>query len=126
VQVTIGIEQNMAAQLIQQGQTVPSPVPGFALLDTGASTTCIDDDVAQQLGLPVTNQMPMVSASHTSMRNVYPCSIDIVGLPVPISALSAMGAALAPQGIIALIGRDLLRHCTLFYNGVTGEFTLSI
>lgn len=33
---------------------------------------------------------------------------------------------MAPQGLLALIGRDVLQHCTLLYNAVTGEITLSI
>ena len=50
----------------------------------------------------------------------------IEGFPVSIEVPMAIGAVLASQGIIALIGRDLLRHCTLFYNGIGGELTLSI
>ena len=37
-----------------------------------------------------------------------------------------MGAALKEQGLLLLIGRDLLAHCTLFYNGPTGQITLSL
>ena len=37
-----------------------------------------------------------------------------------------MGANLAPQGLIALIGRDVLRHGTLFYNGVDGSISFAI
>ncbi len=29
------------------------------------------------------------------------------------------------MGLMILIGRDLLRYCTLFYNGPAGQFTLS-
>jgi hypothetical protein len=43
-----------------------------------------------------------------------------------INAERAIGAALAVQGYIALIGRDALINCTLFYNGPMGAFTLSI
>jgi hypothetical protein len=37
-----------------------------------------------------------------------------------------MGAALKEMGLLLLIGRDLLQYCTLFYNGATGQITLSI
>jgi hypothetical protein len=30
-----------------------------------------------------------------------------------------------PQGLLMLIGRDFLQHCTLFYNGIAGQVTLS-
>lgn len=127
VQVTVSIAQNIAAQLVQQGTTVPAPVSGLGLIDTGATTTCIDDAAAQALGLPVVDVVQMTSASHAAIQqNVYPMQLDITGLPVPINAPRAMGANLSPQGLLVLIGRDLLRFCTLFYNGTTGEFTLSI
>ena len=34
---------------------MPNPVSGMGLIDTGASATCIDDSVAQSMGLPVTD-----------------------------------------------------------------------
>ena len=67
---------------------------------------------------------------HTQLRaraqNVYPIQIEVVGLPISIEAPNPIGAALAAQGLLALIGRDVLQHCTLFYTGITGEITLSI
>jgi len=127
VKVTIGLAQSIASQLLQQGQTLPSPVSGIALIDTGASTTCVDDSVAQQMQLPVVNVVNIASASHASTKqNVYPIQIEVIGLPISIETPNAIGAALGAQGLIALIGRDVLQHCTLFYNGITGSFTLSI
>ena len=38
----------------------------------------------------------------------------------------AYQGALAPQGLVALIGRDILAQCQLVYNGSDGSFTLSI
>ena len=38
----------------------------------------------------------------------------------------AVGAPLSAQGLIALIGRDVLSAGTLHYNGVVGEFTLAV
>ena len=32
----------------------------------------------------------------------------------------------AGQGILALIGRDVLQACALFYNGINGEVTISV
>jgi predicted aspartyl protease len=127
VQVTLGLAQVMAAQLLQQGKSVPQPISGVGLIDTGASHTCIDDAAALRLGLPVTNVVTVASASHAATRqNVYPAQIEIVGLPFPIAATNAIGAALAVQGFLVLIGRDVLHHCTLFYNGPSGSITLSL
>ena len=127
VQVIIGLAASLATQLIQQGQAVPNPVSGMGLLDTGASTTCIDDSVAQSMGLPVIDVVQMMSASHASSpANVYPIQLQLIGTPIRVEVQRALGAELKGQGIIALIGRDFLANCTLFYNGAIGGLTLSI
>lgn len=127
VQVSVTLAQVLAQILIQQGKELPAPITGLGLIDTGASVTCIDEDVARRLGLPAIDVVTMSSASHAKTeRNVYPIQIDVVGVPIKFQAHHAIGAELASQGIISLIGRDVLQFCTLFYNGLTGEMTLSI
>ena len=126
-QALIGIGQVFADQLRQQGTQLPAPVSGNALIDTGASSTCIDETIASRMGLPVIDVVSMASASHSATRqNVYPIHMQIVGSPITVEVPHAIGAHLQAQGIIALIGRDYLQHCTLHYNGVTGEITLAI
>lgn len=126
VPVVLSVAETIADQLMQQGSPVPAPVPGQALIDTGASVTCIDDATAQRLQLPVIDVVNMTSASHSStQQNIYPVLIEVAG-GLRINVPRAMGANLAPQGLVALIGRDFLQHCTLFYNGVTGLITLAL
>jgi predicted aspartyl protease len=126
LQVVVSVEQNMAQALQQQGQTVPAPKSGFALIDTGASFTCIDEQAAKDLALPIIDVVTMSSASHAQHQcNVYPVQIAVppmLNLQVP----RAVGAALAAQGLLALIGRDVLQNCLLVYNGGTGSISLSL
>ena len=127
VQVIVAIAQAFSEQLLLSGFSLPKPATGNALIDTGASTTCIDEAIAQQIGLPAIDVVSMASASHAStQQNVYPIQMQIVGSPIRVEVPRAIGANLQPQGIVALIGRDYLQHCTLHYNGITGEITLSI
>jgi predicted aspartyl protease len=126
VQVVLSLAQTIADQLMQQGLPIPAPLPGLALIDTGASATCIDDATAQQLQLPVIDVVNMTSASHAStQQNIYPVLIEVAG-GIRIDVPRAMGANLAPQKLVALIGRDFLQHCTLFYNGPAGAITLAL
>ena len=70
IPVSVTIEQNMGKALSQQGKTVPSK-GGAALIDTGASQSCIDEQVAKELGLPVVDIGRMASASHEQ----HPCNL---------------------------------------------------
>src|SRR5487761_597628 len=124
LQVAVTIEQNAGKALLSQGRTVATKT-GLALIDTGASNTCIDEQVAQELGLPIIDVGSMQSASHEK----HPCNIYPVQIITPVVTLNSsrtMGANLAPQGLLVLIGRDVLAACNLFYNGPSGQFTLSL
>jgi len=52
--------------------------------------------------------------------------VNVAGLPITISAPRAVGASLAAQGFLLLIGRAVLQQCTLFYNGPAGLFAISV
>ncbi|MBI2823099.1 MAG: retropepsin-like domain-containing protein [Planctomycetia bacterium] len=127
LQASLGLSQSFAAPLLERGEAVPAPISGFALLDTGASNTCIDDAAAKKLGLPVIDVAKLTSASHSDTPvNVYPAHIELLaGANIAFDVDRAMGAALDCQGLLVLIGRDFLQSCTLFYNGPAGQITLS-
>ena len=126
IQVTLGLAENIAQQLVQQGKPVPEPVAGWALIDTGATSTCIDDSAAQKIGLPVIDRGKTSSASHDAIDvNIYPALIAFTGTPIKVNALRAIGANLASQDLVALLGRDVLQNFTLFYNGAVGQITIS-
>jgi predicted aspartyl protease len=127
VQASIAVADQVAKSIVAEGGTLPDPQTGWALIDTGASSTCVDDEVAQALGLPAVDVVRIASASHSaSEQNVYPIRLEIAGLPVSLNAPRAIGAPLKAQGLVALIGRDVLAACTLFYNGPNGQLTISI
>lgn len=127
VQVAVTLAEAMVTVLTQQGKPTPQPATGWALLDTGASNTCIDEEEAQKMNLPVIGVGSMSSASHAKTpSNIYPIQIEVTGFPIRFQSPRTMGAALKEQGLLLLIGRDLLMHCVLIYNGATGQITLSI
>ncbi len=127
IQVSVMVISSVAQQVIQQGGIIPNPVSGYALIDTGASTTCIDDTVARKIGAPAIDKVKMCSASHTEADAfIYPVNFEILGANIPINVPRCMGAALQGQELVMLIGRDVLEKCTLHYNGISGQFTLSL
>jgi len=127
VQVTISLGTAMAQVLQQQGKPIPAPVSGLALIDTGATGTCINKDQAEAMGLPVIDVGKMSSATHEDEpSNIHPIKIEFVGVPITVEAERAMCAKLTKFGLLAIIGRDVLQHCNLVYNGFAGTITLSV
>jgi predicted aspartyl protease len=127
IQVAVFVAEQIATQLVTQGKPLQPPIAGFALIDTGASMSCIDEEAAKTLKLPIIDVVQMCSASHAAHpANIYPIQMRIAGLPNPINVARAMGAELKAQGLVALIGRDVLSFGTLFYNGPAGTVTFSV
>ena len=112
--------------LASQGKAVPDAVHGLALIDTGASNTCFDQQAALNAGLPVMDMGMMTSASHA--KQDVPVFAGRLVIPefTNIDTEYALGANLGGQNLIALIGRDLLQSAVLVYNGTDGTVSLSI
>ena len=127
VQVAIGVPSAIAQALLEKGEALPPPVLGDALIDTGASISCIDIEAALALQLPEVGKAVMQSASHANHEtSLYPFRISLQGMPIEFGTERAMGAQLKNQGLVAPIGRDILASSILFYNGITGEITFGI
>ena len=127
VQVVLSPLEDQTKLLLESGQNAPSPVAGYALIDTGASATCIDQKAAAKAGLAVVDSGPMHSATHANeIVPIYAGRFTIQGVPWSIDTKKAFGANLASQNLIILIGRDLLSKCILIYNGVDSSFSLSV
>lgn len=98
-----------------------------AIIDTGATSTMIGDDIAQSLQLPLLDVIPINSVESTNFHPVY-----LAGMRIPISATQVYDlkwvrviGGLSPKAGQCLIGMDILRHGLLFYNGRTNSFTVS-
>jgi predicted aspartyl protease len=123
----VGIALSIAEELQAAGTPVPEPISGFALIDTGASATCVDAQVASQMNLPVVGTCTLATPSHESIeKNQHPVHIQVVGTNIAFAVPAAVGADLRGQGILALIGRDVLFQCILVYSGPDDSYSLSL
>ncbi len=92
---------------------------GKVLLDTGADKTSIDESTAKKLGLVVVDRGTLNSASHRDVPiDVFEGQVIINGFAFHLGR--AGGTNLKDQGLIALIGRDILSRGKLEYDGRTG------
>ena len=97
-----------------------------ALLDTGATATCIDDALAMELNLPIFEQEIVSGVHGIAMMTRYRAQIHLAELDTTLSG-AFFGAHLSAGGqpYLAIIGRDFLRHFRLTYDGRTGAVSLS-
>ena len=117
------------ALLIQPGNdpNKQKVVEGMLMVDTGALATCVDQNAAERAGLQVVDSGPVSSVTHANqVVPIYSGIIEIVGSGISVTCNRAYGVNLGQQGIIALVGRDLLKLSVLIYNGPDGSYSLSM
>lgn len=131
VDVQIGVSEPRRMALIQAQQPIPTPVACRLLIDTGASVTCVDSWIIQQLQLSPIGMVSIHTPS-TTAHNAHACQQYDVSLIIPHRAMNGIFPAIpviessfTHQGIDGLLGRDILTRCLLVYNGELDAYTLS-
>ncbi len=108
------------------GQTADANVRSVpALIDTGASLSCIDDTLAQDLGLPLIDRVPSGGVHGVADLNLYLGYIVIPAMGIS-QAGEFIGANMAGQSHQALIGRSWLKDMIMIYDGRSGSVKLAI
>jgi hypothetical protein len=133
VNALIGVSQAKRNALALVNQPVPNPIQILGMIDTGASCTCVDPIVLQQLSLSPTGSAPVFTPStgpQPTPADQYDVSLLIYATtnapPLVYHTIPVIQAdLLAAQGFHALIGRDVLRGCLLFYDGQNNLFSLA-
>jgi predicted aspartyl protease len=97
-----------------------------ALVDTGASESSIDDALAQQLGLPVIDQALISGVGGQHTVNVYLARVFVPPLNVTqYGRFAGVHLQSGGQSHRAILGRTLLKECTLIYDGPAGSVKIS-
>ena len=130
----VAVSEQRAGALSSLNIPIPQPIPIRALVDTGASGTCIDPSVLRALALtptgntqvttPTTGNVPVDVDQYDVAIIIPPAGgnqIPFVLGTIPVICTELLQI----QGYHALIGRDILAHCIFSYNGSMGLFTLA-
>ena len=102
------------------------PVSTIALVDTGATQSCIDIQLAQDLRLPVIDTVQLSGSDGAKTHPVYLAAVNIPSLEFQQYGRFA-GVALAEGGQPhrALLGRTFLQSVIMIYDGVRAQVTLA-
>lgn len=115
------------------GHSAPSVCRARALLDTGASCSCLDPTVISHLHLQERSVTDVLTPSTgTKPHPALEYDVAIVIPPAKANDASLVIDCLPfiesylfkEQGMHALIGRDVLQRCIFHYNG-SGYFSLA-
>jgi len=129
--VEIAIPSALSKFLSARNQQIPAPRTGLALIDTGATRSCVDSQVISSLGVNPIGITSLGTASGRSQHHLYPAKFSFPAMKFEVEFGAVVGVDLSGQGtgkmqIIALIGRDVLSRCILIYHGTKGSFSLAL
>ncbi|MDE1852545.1 MAG: hypothetical protein KGI38_02225 [Thaumarchaeota archaeon] len=126
VEAEVAVPSALEQLLRQKGQSVPPPVKGNVLVDTGATMSAVDDSVIRALGVSPIGVINTGTAGGPQTQSLYPARfiLQVVGWTFEFGRVT--GANLSGTGLVALIGRDVLSSMLLEYNGPLRVFTLAI
>lgn len=123
--VKVGVSSVLSEVLASQAGKMPSPLEVTALIDTGASGTCIKPEIVKSLGLVPRG----VTQIATPSTKAHPCDVYDVSLQFPngvtVSTIQVIETPLEGQNIQCLIGRDVLTQGVFVYIGYVNTFSLS-
>jgi predicted aspartyl protease len=129
VQVDVGFDPSLFGQSgPATGARALVAVPAIqvpALIDTGAQQSCIDEQLAQQLNLPLIDQAKLSGVSGAMIFNVYLAHIAIPGVALQYGQFTGVHLQAGGQYHRVLIGRTLLRDVLLVYDGRSGSVKLA-
>ncbi|MBF0265948.1 MAG: hypothetical protein HQL46_11815 [Gammaproteobacteria bacterium] len=128
--IFLDISQARKNTLRTAGLAYPQPIQVKALIDTGASCTCVDPSVIASLNITPTGAGAVstpLSGQSPHVCNKYDITVLLVHpeIQYKIGAIPVLETKVFGQGIQALIGRDVLSKCLLTYNGTIGQYTIS-
>jgi len=96
-----------------------------ALIDTGAAESCIDEQLAQQLQLPLIDTTTRSGISGSVTLNMYLAHITIPALVTEFGQFTGVHLQAGGQYHRALLGRKVLDDMLLVYDGLTGQVRLA-
>jgi predicted aspartyl protease len=128
IPVSISPTKEHVLALEARGEGTPEPVSTLALIDTGASRTCICGSVFGKLGIAPVSIVETFHTHGSEMCACYPIDIGFPGTPLPSETVyQAVSINLEPNSQFhVLFGRNLLSRIRFTYNGPMGRIEIAI
>lgn len=109
-------------------------VPGLAMLDTGASRTCVDERALLSIGARRVGYLATGSAAGIVRLSAFDIQLAIPSIELTLDLEEVPGVDLygwratvagITEPVIAIIGRDILARCVFTYDGAAATYSLT-
>lgn len=128
IECAVGVSFPFEEALRKARQPIPVKQPATFIVDTGADRTTVDERLMRSLCIPPMTQTRVVTlksgpAGH--LVDTYAASLEVTNqsdAPWLNRTMRVLGDSF--QGIDGIIGRDVLEHMHLEYNGPIKRFYL--
>lgn len=126
VEVQFLLPKELEARYLAENKPLPEPVKVRALIDTGATNCAVQEDIPQKLGL-----QPIDTKTISTPSGDIKCYLYFMRMLIPTHNIITEGAFTAVPGLVVqhlhcLLGRDLLAHGELLYQGKLNQFILTL
>ncbi len=127
ISVEISIPAALKQHLSEKNLPIPPPQSGFALIDTGAFATAVDQSIFDALGVAPIDKIKTSTPHGDAESPVYPASVSFPGLELKempmerVVGCNLKWKTLEGKEILMLLGRDLLQYFLLVYNGKSAD-----
>ena len=124
------VPEQLEELLLSENKSVPAPLTGPGLIDTGATFSMIDEEAVAHLGVSPVGVVTLGTAGGSKQSALYPVRLAIPAPPpnLPLFQAEFAGITAGPLkdcGLLCLIGRDILSRAIIVYDGGGGHVSLS-
>jgi predicted aspartyl protease len=112
--------------LKDKNQPIPQSVKVLAMIDTGATSTVVRSDIVEKIGISPIGVVKINTPSSVGVECYQYQAAVVFPNNLAIETADLIAAPLQGQHIQCLIGRDILRHGVLIYNGYAQIVTFSV
>lgn len=129
VPVRVTIDRTLRRAYESAARTLPAPIQGLALIDTGAVQSGLDEEVALSLGLNPVGVSEMLTPTGEATKvgvfwgEVAFETVEFQPLRQQFLGMK-LGYNVGASKVVAILGRDFLRGGKLSYDGPLARFSL--